>query len=589
MKTLLHAMKFDIKLLHRNEIIAGVAAGSVAAVGTWYLISKLYKYCREPKLLKTYPKRESTSHLDSRENVYKRFFYDDVTYPRFGHVVGTQARFDAIIIGSGMAGLTTAVLLSQHGKRVLVLEGKDSSGWSEHSFQNTEYASRLYYMGYMPLTEKIFNAVTEGNILYESVNNPTDVFMSNGLTIYKFNAHTWIRDLKRGLEVSASHISRMVNYLRFSAKILQKLTFYKIAPTWVAYFVWGFRSLCGTNAVEKYSNIKATDAFCCSPDAQSIFMCQHGLHGEHPKDVSLLVHGGALNHYVDGSWYPTDGVEAVIKTMCKIIRSAGGDVVVHAKVTKVLTTGTKAVGVVVNNSNHLFAKAIVSSIGTKHTLALFDQPNQSIPSIVKSSELIGHRTGKVTLFATFVGSSEDLNISSSVMWHHGQAVNFESFEEYVNSEIGLCISFPSTRGGYGGDKSSGAFTTCICSTELSYDQFIHFQYGTRTTEDETLMTDMLKEKILQILFLYYPQCKRALTHSYVTIPSMTDYGLALSKERFNNIETLCNLRPKTELSGFFLAGHDIFFPGAWGSLYSGAMCAHAILDRTLLSYIGELM
>ena len=34
----------------------------------------------------------------------------------------SQEKFDTIIIGSGISGLTTAVLLSQHGQRVLVLE-----------------------------------------------------------------------------------------------------------------------------------------------------------------------------------------------------------------------------------------------------------------------------------------------------------------------------------------------------------------------------------------------------------------------------------------------------------------------------------
>ena len=130
---------FDFsQLSHHKEIITGLVIGGTAFV-SWSLIKHMYKYVKEPKLLKPYKKRiETEPYPDSHENIYKRFFYDDVTYPRLGHVPGTQAQFDAIIIGSGMAGLTTAVLLSQHGKRVLVLEGKDSSGWSEHSFQNTE-------------------------------------------------------------------------------------------------------------------------------------------------------------------------------------------------------------------------------------------------------------------------------------------------------------------------------------------------------------------------------------------------------------------------------------------------------------------
>src|SRR5690606_4708362 len=48
-------------------------------------------------------------------------------------------RYDAIIIGSGLAGLTSAALLSQSGFRVLVLEQHYFIGGCAHTFKRANY------------------------------------------------------------------------------------------------------------------------------------------------------------------------------------------------------------------------------------------------------------------------------------------------------------------------------------------------------------------------------------------------------------------------------------------------------------------
>ena len=47
--------------------------------------------------------------------------------------------YDAIVIGSGMGGLTTAALLSELGKRVCVLEQHYTAGGYTHSYERNGY------------------------------------------------------------------------------------------------------------------------------------------------------------------------------------------------------------------------------------------------------------------------------------------------------------------------------------------------------------------------------------------------------------------------------------------------------------------
>ena len=49
-----------------------------------------------------------------------------------------QEKFDVIIIGSGMSGLTTAVLLGQHNYRVLLVEKHFKAGGFTHTFKSKQ-------------------------------------------------------------------------------------------------------------------------------------------------------------------------------------------------------------------------------------------------------------------------------------------------------------------------------------------------------------------------------------------------------------------------------------------------------------------
>ena len=85
-------------------------------------------------------------------------------------------QWDAIVIGSGIGGLTAAVLLGQHaGKRVLVLERHYEAGGFTHTFRRPgyEWDVGLHYIGQMQEeaspVRRTFDQVTAGKVQWRAM------------------------------------------------------------------------------------------------------------------------------------------------------------------------------------------------------------------------------------------------------------------------------------------------------------------------------------------------------------------------------------------------------------------------------------
>ena len=161
--------------------------------------------------------------------------------------VGTRYRFnridrdyDAIVIGSGIGGLTSAACLAKMGKKVCVLEQHYTAGGFTHSYERNgyEWDVGVHYIGDVGHTKttarRIFDYITNGNLKWSAMDKEFDRIFIGKET---FNLNSGKAAYRQGLidafpeeEVAIDEYLKRMHSVKGA---MQAHTLQKILPSWL--------------------------------------------------------------------------------------------------------------------------------------------------------------------------------------------------------------------------------------------------------------------------------------------------------------------------------------------------------------------
>jgi len=272
--------------------------------------------------------------------------------------IGTRYRanrlkgpYDAIVIGSGIGGLTTAACLAKAGKKVLVLEQHYTAGGYTHSYARNgyEWDVGVHYIGDMgsphTLGRRLFDYITDGKLEWAPMDENYDRFFLGERVVN-------LRAGKEGLRLSLldafpdeqEAIDQYVKLLGKVADGMQWYTLSKLAP--------GILS----PVINKGLDVALPDCFNKTTwevlseltDNQELIGAitgQWGDCGVTPMQSSFMVHALIAKHYLYGGFYPVGGASEIAKTIIPVIQQPGGEVFTYADVTDILVEKGRATGV----------------------------------------------------------------------------------------------------------------------------------------------------------------------------------------------------------------------------------------------------
>ncbi len=516
---------------------------------------------------------------------------------------GLPGPWDAIVIGSGMGGLSAASLLAQDGLRVLLLEQNRIVGGCTQSYERDGYRWNvgMHYIGEVQsehtTTWQLFDAVTRGGIDW----NPLPAVYNRmliGARHYEIpaGAEAYAAALKRYFPAEAEAIDR---YLALVARVPRTAGPYfaqKALPETTAEKVYD--DLCAPfHGYSDRSTLDVLSELTADPELIAVWCANWGDYSLPPSKSSFAMHCMLNKHYLNGASYPIGGGLAFARAIEPIVASSGGAIVHSAEVQRILVREGRAVGVRLASGEDVTAPRVVSNAGAQNTFGRLLEP--SVAAAYGLHECLAEVGDSYALVGVNVGLSRpaaELGIDPANVWAHptcdfdaNLAAHADDFEAPFPF---LFVTFPSAK-----DPSWDRHFPGKATVEMyGFTRFEHFEpwRGTswrRRGEGYEARKRNIEERLLSALVDLVPKARECVDVVEVSTP--LSYETFLKRERggFMGVEASPArfrahwLRAPTPITGLYLSGQDVTTDGVIGALVGGVIAASAVLERDLLSEI----
>lgn len=331
--------------------------------------------------------------------------------------------YDAIVIGSGMGGMTVAALLAKRGKKVLVIEQHYMVGGMTHTFSRKGFTwdvgvHALGEMDHKRFPGKVMNFITDGKVkmhkygdgddmIYDTFNFPGFRF---GLpSSYKRFKELLINDFPEEKE-------NIVRYFQLVFELTQKskvLFALKTMPKVIEWIV----SRIFLRKTYRYAFLTAqevVDQFFKDEKLKAIITGQWGYYGTNPKEAAFIIQALVTRHFWNGAYYPVGNSSTIAAEVIRVVQEGGGDFLCRSKVVKVLRSGSKAIGVELEGGNALYAPLIISAISAKKSWEYFLSDFKLSESVKKLTPTPCH----ICLYLGFEGDIKSTEASESNQWFY---------------------------------------------------------------------------------------------------------------------------------------------------------------------------
>jgi all-trans-retinol 13,14-reductase len=514
-------------------------------------------------------------------------------------------KFDAIVIGSGMGGLSVASLLSKAGKKVLLLEKHYIIGGFTHTFarKGYEWDVGLHYVGQVHIEgtalNKVFRYVSNEKLKWAPLDDVYDRAVFANKTYEFVRGRSNLKAKLKGYfpaEKDQESIDKYFDLLDEAAHLGAGYFIEKAIPPLLAK-IFGPLLRRKLLKVSDKTTLEVLHTLTTNPRLIGVLTAQYGDYGLPPSKSSFYMHALVANHYMEGAGYPVGGASSIAATMVPVIEATGGAALFSAAVKEIIVEGNKAIGVEMTNGKKIYADKIISDTG------VIDTFSSLLPTEVqkkhKLEEKLKHLTpseAHIGLYGGIKGSPESLKLPRCNYWifpdeydHERGRENYKSLKDKIPVAY---VSFPAAKDPQSQEKQPDK-STVEAIIIVPYDWFSKWQ-GTewkKRGEDYEQMKKEVADRLLEKIYHIAPQLRGKIDYFEVSTPLSTAnfmshkkgemYGVAHDPERFRQRF----LKPYTPVKNLFLTGQDAMVASISGALMGGVLCASAILKKDVLKQI----
>jgi all-trans-retinol 13,14-reductase len=514
-----------------------------------------------------------------------------------------SGEFDAIVIGSGMGGLSVASTLAQQDKRVLLLEQNNVVGGMTQAYSRKGYrwTVGMHYIGEVTseksATWKLFNYVTGGGLQWTPMPN---IFNRMIIGDHHYEVPTGAQAYSELLIEHFPHeASGIAEYMALIGTVAKSSAGYfaqKAMPIEAADATYD--AMCDTfHGYSDRLTIDVLSELIGDPELIAVICANWGDYSLEPSKSSFAMHCMLAKHYMNGAHYPVGGGMAFSKLMAPIIERAGGALFHSAEVSEILVEDGIAQGVRLSSGEEVRSQIIISNAGVQNTFArLLPGQARQEAGLDQLLEKVSDTYAVVGINIGFNRSAQALGFTPANIWSHPTndlQSNLDAHRKDFKAPFPWSfITFPSTKDP-SWDKefpNKATIEMYACSNYAHFEQWKDTRWMKRG-DDYLAMKEDIRDRLLEELFRHVPQAREAI--DYVEVSTPLSYETFAKRERggFMGIESSPQrfkqkwLRAQTPIKGLYITGQDLATDGIIGALVGGVICASAIVEKDLMTEI----
>ncbi|MBG7603489.1 MAG: NAD(P)/FAD-dependent oxidoreductase [Actinobacteria bacterium] len=515
----------------------------------------------------------------------------------------SSEQWDAIVVGSGPGGLTTAACLGSTGKKVLVLEQHDVGGGNTQVFRRHhgddwyEFDVGVHYLGECGpggLFTTIFNGLGVGERMqfreldregFDTLDFPDFTFRVPA---------SWEEYEQRLIDQFPNERAGINRCLRVLRAVSEegRLIFGEDRPT---YDEWAMRPLS-----ELFEESELSAQACAVLDHWS------GLYAGAPSQTATVMHARLIGHYMGGAYYPEGGGQMIPARLMQVIEACGGEVRTLSPVDRITIEDGRATGVRLESGEELHAPIVVSNADYRRTIEHLIGAENVAPGTASWAQEAQMTLGLVCVYVVVDKVLDGPNTNYFVF------PDYRTDETYADLDRGemppgempfAYVALASRKDPDNAELCPPGHTNFQIMT-LSPRGYDYWGVETGPADGGSYRRDdtyrQRKEELTQRLLtaaekvlgpfrdnIVHVEMATTLSHErYIRSSEGTSYGYMHSPEQIGEN------RPqyRTEIDGLWVVGAGtVGGHGIAGAMTGGVFCASDILDRPLIAemYMGE--
>lgn len=497
--------------------------------------------------------------------------------------------WDDVVVGSGMGGLTVAALLTELGRRVLVLEQHYVPGGFTHAFAKAGYVwdVGVHAIGEVTrhtVTGRLLDRLTRDRLEWASLGAVYEEFhFPDGMRIdFPDDPARYRENLLAAFPEAEAAIDVWLASVREAARAMR---WHYLARTFPPSLASVVDPLLGRRARPWLQRTvdDVLDTITDDPRLRGVLTSQWGYYGTPPSRAPFAIQALITRHFLHGAFYPVGGAQEIARCLTRTISEGGGWTRIVADVDEVLVEGGRATGVRLADGEEIRARRVFLASGLGTAVRRLLPAGLRETDWARSIREIGAGPAHVCLYLGFRGDPRSAGASSANQWFYDTWDQDASMWEIEpGSELSpapvLYTSYPSlkdpTHDPGPEERHTGEVVTFVpwsCFERWKEDPW------QKRGDDYESFKDRIRDRILEQLLRHRPGLEAILDHVEVSTPLSTDtfcrplqgsiYGFEASRERFANRW----LRSRSPVSGLFFAASDIASGGVMGAMGGGLL------------------